>query len=254
MSEKTMENKKIGKQAQKRLDEIPLKRDFLVALRASKGIIEAACNVVGIGRKKYEYWCKSDEEFAAEAHYINEAQIDWVESKLLNGIEAGDTTAIIFYLKTKGKHRGWTEKPLPEKKPKDENEESADNDHSKEYRRKLNSKKTYIIRLLKKEGKYSSELSMMVGEVANTYVQLEELRAEMSRGDYKKVNVQVSREGNERYQLNPIETRYTELSRLLTKQLTAIGMTTESKERRSDNDNFSEFMSKLREEGDGKPQ
>ena len=51
MSEKTMENKKIGKQAQKRLDEIPLKRDFLVALRASKGIIEAACNVVGIGRK-----------------------------------------------------------------------------------------------------------------------------------------------------------------------------------------------------------
>ena len=88
MSEKTMENKKIGKQAQKRLDEIPLKRDFLVALRASKGIIEAACNVVGIGRNKYEYWCKSDEDFASEAHYINEAQIDWVESKLLNGIDA----------------------------------------------------------------------------------------------------------------------------------------------------------------------
>lgn len=39
-----------------------------------------------------------------------EARTDWVESQLDERIAAGDTTAMIFYLKTQGKRRGYVER------------------------------------------------------------------------------------------------------------------------------------------------
>lgn len=39
-----------------------------------------------------------------------EARIDWAESKLDTRINAGDITAIIFFLKTQGKSRGYVER------------------------------------------------------------------------------------------------------------------------------------------------
>lgn len=39
-----------------------------------------------------------------------ETTLDIAESKLIENIKEQDNTAIIFYLKTKGKHRGYVEK------------------------------------------------------------------------------------------------------------------------------------------------
>lgn len=64
----------------------------------------------GINRSTYYKWRKEDPEFATAADEVQEAQIDFVESKLMGLINAGDTTATIFYLKTKGKKRGYSEK------------------------------------------------------------------------------------------------------------------------------------------------
>ena len=61
-------------------------------------------------RQSYYNWMENDLAFAEEVEAIRQEQIDTVESALLNKIEDGDTTAVIFYLKTKGKERGYSER------------------------------------------------------------------------------------------------------------------------------------------------
>jgi hypothetical protein len=86
---------------------------FIDNLKASGGIICVACESTGINRSTYYRWRESDKDFADAVDEVMEAQIDFVESKLMELVNAHDTTATIFYLKTKGKKRGWTEKQQP---------------------------------------------------------------------------------------------------------------------------------------------
>lgn len=86
------------------------KKQFLDALRDGRGIITYACQKVGVSRQAYYKMKEKDEEFAKQVEDINEENIDFVESKLLTAINNEDITAIIFYLKTKGKKRGYVER------------------------------------------------------------------------------------------------------------------------------------------------
>lgn len=83
---------------------------FLKHLKEGQGIISYACDVIGISRACYYKWIESDPKFKERADEINERVVDVVESKLLNAINDDDLTAIIFYLKTKGKKRGYVER------------------------------------------------------------------------------------------------------------------------------------------------
>lgn len=89
------------------------KRTFVANFKKAGGIVCVACERTGIDRTTYYRWCKDDPEFAQAVKEVEAAQIDFVESKLMENINAGDTKAMIFYLKTKGKARGWTERELP---------------------------------------------------------------------------------------------------------------------------------------------
>lgn len=86
------------------------KQKFIEALREGRGIITYACQKTGISRQTYYNWCNADSDFKNLAEEVNETTIDLVESKLLSAINEDNLTAIIFYLKTKGKKRGYVEK------------------------------------------------------------------------------------------------------------------------------------------------
>jgi len=74
------------------------------------GNVSKTCEAIGIGRTTFYNWYKLREDFAQEIDNIKEAVIDSVEDKLFEKIQAGDVTAIISFLKTRAKHRGYTEK------------------------------------------------------------------------------------------------------------------------------------------------
>lgn len=105
------------------------KKELLEALEDYKGIVSTACKSVGLSRTTFYDYVNTDPEFAKAVEQVNESAIDFVEGKLfekINGITmlgkgGGDEedptytlppsdTAIIFYLKTKGKKRGYVEK------------------------------------------------------------------------------------------------------------------------------------------------
>ena len=82
---------------------------FLKAFEKSHGIISYACEKVGISRQTYYNWLDAYPAFAERAKEIEESTLDRVELKLLEAITDGNIAAIIFYLKTKGKKRGYIE-------------------------------------------------------------------------------------------------------------------------------------------------
>ena len=86
------------------------KKAILEALEQSLGVVTSACKKVGIGRTTFYDWMRSDEEFAKQVKDIEDIAIDFAESQLHKQIKGGNTSATIFYLKTKGKNRGYVER------------------------------------------------------------------------------------------------------------------------------------------------
>jgi len=87
-----------------------LKKAMIDALVKSLGVVTTAAKIAGIDRSTHYEWLKTDDEYKTQVISIEDIAIDFAESKLHNQIEKGDTTATIFYLKTKGKKRGYIEK------------------------------------------------------------------------------------------------------------------------------------------------
>lgn len=121
-------NDKKGQTIKKAETKKALTKDALLsALKSNLGNVSKTCEEVGISRNTY-YTYLNDEKFKSEVESIEESNIDFAESKLrelINGVQmfAGqdegediiyrkepNVTATIFYLKTKGKKRGYVEK------------------------------------------------------------------------------------------------------------------------------------------------
>lgn len=86
------------------------KKAMIAALTKSLGIVSAACQQVGVSRWTHYDWMQKDAKYKTEVENISENAVDFAEGKLLAKINSGDTIATIFYLKTKGKARGYVEK------------------------------------------------------------------------------------------------------------------------------------------------
>ena len=72
--------------------------------------ISSTCNALGIDRTTFYKWRDADSQLDEKLKEIEESIIDLTESKLIEKINDGDLTAIIFMLKTRGKHRGYIER------------------------------------------------------------------------------------------------------------------------------------------------
>lgn len=85
------------------------KQRLLSSLRQHKGIVSTACRAASVPRRTYYQWLRTDNGFRESVEDIGEEAIDFVESKLMEKIEAGAERSIIFFLKTRGKGRGYSE-------------------------------------------------------------------------------------------------------------------------------------------------
>ncbi len=87
-----------------------IKKALITSLEKSLGVVTTACKQVGIGRTTFYQYLKDDKEFAKAVKEIENIALDFAESQLHKQIQDGNTPATIFYLKTKGKARGYVER------------------------------------------------------------------------------------------------------------------------------------------------
>jgi predicted Zn-dependent protease len=98
----------------------PKKQAMLEALERTLGVVSPAAEAANIERKSHYNWMKDDAEYKAAVESIQEKAIDFAENALHKLIKEGNPASTIFFLKTKGKKRGYIERQeieVTEKKP-----------------------------------------------------------------------------------------------------------------------------------------
>jgi len=85
------------------------KQAMLEALERSLGIVSAAAANAGISRETHYRWLREDEDYAEKVESLKNVALDFAEDRLFRLMRAENPTAIIFYLKTQGKQRGYYE-------------------------------------------------------------------------------------------------------------------------------------------------
>lgn len=88
------------------------KTAMLAALRSSLGIVTRAAELVGIDRRTHYRWMREDDEYRQDVDDLQEVALDFAESKLHKLMDDGNAASIIFYLKTKGRNRGYIERQV----------------------------------------------------------------------------------------------------------------------------------------------
>jgi hypothetical protein len=90
-----------------------LKKQIAVdAYIRSFGIVTKAAKVAEISRVTFYDWLNTDKEFkhAIDNAQHEEYQLDFAENALMEMIKAKNVAATIFFLKTKGRNRGYIER------------------------------------------------------------------------------------------------------------------------------------------------
>lgn len=83
------------------------KKILLEALEQTLGVVTTACRKVGIGRTTFYRYYEEDKEFAKAVDELNNVALDFAESQLHKQIKDGVPASTIYYLKTKGRKRGY---------------------------------------------------------------------------------------------------------------------------------------------------
>ena len=80
------------------------------ALTKSMGVVTTAAKSIGIDRSTHYEWLKEDEHYSQIVNGLADIALDFAETQLFKRMDKGSDASIIFYLKTKGKGRGYIER------------------------------------------------------------------------------------------------------------------------------------------------
>ena len=86
------------------------KKIFLQALVENKGIVTKACEATGIPRSRVYAWRDEDEDFVKQISGVQEVVLDFAEAKLFEHIDNDNVPSLLFFLKCRGKERGYVER------------------------------------------------------------------------------------------------------------------------------------------------
>lgn len=86
------------------------KKNLIECMEKSLGIVSTACKMANITRNTFYKYMADDPVFKATIDEVSEVTLDFAETSLLKRIKEGSDAAIIFYMKTKGKKRGYVER------------------------------------------------------------------------------------------------------------------------------------------------
>tara|TARA_X000000950_G_C13552537_1_gene512157 strand:- start:167 stop:565 length:399 start_codon:yes stop_codon:yes gene_type:complete len=92
-----------------KLSKAQKQKAMIEAMHQTLGNITASTRMIGISRSIHYKWMQNSKKYKSAIEECIEIDLDFSEAALRKRIQAGDTTAIIFHLKTKGKHRGYLE-------------------------------------------------------------------------------------------------------------------------------------------------
>jgi hypothetical protein len=84
-------------------------QQMVECLERALGVVSTACRAANISRTTHYRWLEN-EEYASAVRDIQEVAVDFAESHLHKLIQDGNPAATIFFLKTKGKSRGYIER------------------------------------------------------------------------------------------------------------------------------------------------
>lgn len=87
-----------------------LMAEFLIAFEKTLGVVTPAAQMIGVKRSTIYRWREMYPEFDKACKEISEVAVDFVETQLYKLIKDGSEATTIFYMKTKGRDRGYAEK------------------------------------------------------------------------------------------------------------------------------------------------
>lgn len=87
-----------------------LKNALLNAYDKSMGNVSSACRTVNVSRETFYRFKREDPVFSERVNEIDESNLDFAETILLKNIREGKEASLIFFLKTKGRDRGYVER------------------------------------------------------------------------------------------------------------------------------------------------
>lgn len=84
--------------------------EIIKVFEKKAGNMSATASALNIDRATLSKWRRTDNKLNEALTEVEESLIDFSESKLIEAINEGNLTAIIFHLKTKGRKRGYIER------------------------------------------------------------------------------------------------------------------------------------------------